>query len=66
MKKIKRIKPFYTTDKFRIFPLPTIVIAKPVKDLAWLYTERQESFYGIEISIRFLRFAVGFSIAIDE
>ena len=66
MKKIKRIKSFHNYDKFRVFLLPTIVIAKPVKDLAWLYTEREESFYGIEISIRFLRFAVGFSIAIEE
>jgi len=42
--------------------LPTIFIAKPIGDYYLLCSDRDFRYYGFQLSIRFLRFAIGICI----
>lgn len=61
-----KVKFICCKEKYRIFPIPTIVITKPVKDLCNLYTKEDTTYYGVEITIRFLRYCVGVQLPLKK
>lgn len=65
-KRIGRFQFFIGTITQGINLLPTIFLAKPIGDCYLLWSDRDFRYYGFQLSIRFLRFAIGISISTSK